>query len=364
MNYHEEAAALDRTILSCIERYAVPDFNALALEIFAHQLRHNEPYARYCAAYGAGPNAMPADWEGIPPVPSSAFKEAAVCTFDPASAQLVFETSGTTRGASGRHYMENAALYDAALLAGFRRGVLNGAREPVRFVNIVPDPRERPQSSLGYMMLRCSQTLGDGRDAWLLHGDTLDVDGFAKALAAATADGVTLCIAGTAFAFVQLLDMLGERGITSLTVPADTRLMETGGFKGRTRVVERAELYRELSNVLGIAQERIIAEYGMTELTSQYYDDPQSARSSARVKVAPPWLRARVTGADGRTLPHGTVGTLVHVDLANRSSCVAVHTEDLGVQTADGLVLIGREHGAQLRGCSLDAEQLRALAHA
>ncbi len=50
----------------------------------------------------------------------------------------------------------------------------------------------------------------------------------------------------------------------------------------------------------------------------------------------------------------------MHVDLANRSSCVAIQTEDLGVQFDEGLVLIGREQGASLRGCSLDAEELRA----
>jgi hypothetical protein len=50
------------------------------------------------------------------------------------------------------------------------------------------------------------------------------------------------------------------------------------------------------------------------------------------------------------------------VDLANRSSCVAVQTEDLGVETEDsGIILIGREQGAELRGCSLDAEALRTL---
>jgi hypothetical protein len=70
-------------------------------------------------------------------------------------------------------------------------------------------------------------------------------------------------------------------------------------------------------------------------------------------------------GPDGRTLPAGVVGALVHVDLANRSSCVAVQTEDLGVATPEGgIILIGREKGAELRGCSLDAEQLRAITRA
>lgn len=137
--------------------------------------------------------------------------------------------------------------------------------------------------------------------------------------------------------------------------------METGGFKGKTRIVERATLYAALSGTFSLPLHRIVAEYGMTELTSQYYgvtfpDDP----GEARVKAAPPWLRPRIVGPNGRTLPKGVVGALVHVDLANRSSCIAVQTEDLGAEVDGGIVLLGREQGAELRGCSLDAESLRA----
>jgi hypothetical protein len=118
-----------------------------------------------------------------------------------------------------------------------------------------------------------------------------------------------------------------------------------------------------LAQCFALDANAIVAEYGMTELTSQYYDDclvrSGSGSIAARRKSSPPTLRTRVVGPDGTTLPNGTVGALLHVDLANRSSCVAVLTEDLGVAFDDGLVLIGRESGASLRGCSLDAESLR-----
>jgi hypothetical protein len=40
-----------------------------------------------------------------------------------------------------------------------------------------------------------------------------------------------------------------------------------------------------------------------------------------------------------------------------------VQTEDLGVAVEEGgIILIGRERGSELRGCSLDAETLRTLA--
>lgn len=358
MRYREEADALDAEILHCIEQRSVPDFNDLALRIFAHQLRHNEPYAQYCALLGVTLDAMPGDWEAIPPVPAAAYKEAALCTFDPSRAALTFETSGTTNGVGGKHYMETATLYDASLLSGFRHGVLFDTHRPLRYLHLVPDPRERPHSSLGYMMRKVAQVYGDGKEGWFLHGDTLEVDAFIGHARDAARDQAAVCIAGTAFAFVNLLDELRTRGVSSLSLLPGSRIMETGGFKGRTRIVRRAQLYAELAQVFSLPQDRIIAEYGMTELTSQYYD---STFDAARIKSAPPWLRPRVVGPDGKTLPEGVVGALVHVDLANRSSCIAVQTEDLGVATDGGIILIGREQGAELRGCSLDAEQLRSL---
>jgi hypothetical protein len=96
----------------------------------------------------------------------------------------------------------------------------------------------------------------------------------------------------------------------------------------------------------------------MTELSSQYYDAPASRASARRVKQPVPWLRPIVVDAMGRPLPPGVVGAVRHIDCANRSSVVAIDTEDLGAIVDGGLVLLGREEGASLRGCSLDAEDL------
>src|SRR5581483_3329402 len=93
--YRDEANALDREILGVISRWRTVasadfDFNDLALRIFAHQLRFNRPYARYCSALGVTESTLPARWEDIPPVPAGAFKEAQLCTFEPSAAGLVF----------------------------------------------------------------------------------------------------------------------------------------------------------------------------------------------------------------------------------------------------------------------------------
>jgi hypothetical protein len=166
-----------------------------------------------------------------------------------------------------------------------------------------------------------------------------------------------MCIATTAFALVALLDELDAAG-RPLPLPPASRIMETGGFKGRTRVIGRAELYARAAAAFGIDEAAIVAEYGMTELTSQYYDSPASRWSAKRVKVPVPWLRPIVVDVNGAPVANGIVGAIRHVDCANRSSAVAIETEDLGVLTPDGLLLLGREEGAALRGCSLDAEDL------
>lgn len=376
MNDSEYAAAsqrLDAELLAAIARWhrdgtllEAGAFDDLAMHLLRYQLRYNRPYARYCARLGVTPDALPDSWECIPAVPAAAFKEAALATFDPAQAALAFTTSGTTTGTAGRHYFESAALYDAALLAAFDRFVLpDGAA--LRYLNLVPDPLERPTSSLGYMLARVARERGVGETGWYVRGDRLDDAAFERSLRDAAAAGQPVCVAATAFALAAAIEAL-ERRDARVELAPGSRVMETGGFKGRTRAIERDELYRRACERFGLRDDAIVAEYGMTELTSQYYDDvlvrPADALRKVRRKVAPPWLRTRVAGPDGGTLPAGIVGTLVHVDLANRSSCIAVATEDLGAwfeateQRPAGLVLIGRDRGAELRGCSLDAETL------
>ena len=62
----------------------------------------------------------------------------------------------------------------------------------------------------------------------------------------------------------------------------------------------------------------------------------------------------------GNPLPAGQTGYLRHVDLANRSSIIAIDTEDRGYAVEGGFVLLGRDETAPPRGCSLDAEDLLA----
>lgn len=372
-------------------------FEALALAMSAYQLARNVPYARYAASLGVDVAHPPRTWREIPAVPARAFKDATLATFPPNQAELTFHTSGTTADVAGKHYIEHAGLYDAALLAGFDRFMLDdraagdaarrsggialaidnrgshpGAlRAKLRYLNVVPNPRFRPHSSLAYMMGHVSVLRGDGKAQYFLDDDPslgpsarepwVDVDGFGHALERAIAEKQPVCLAGTAFGFVALLDGL-EAEHRQFVCPSGSRIMETGGFKGRARVVERTQLYARLEAALAIGTSSIVAEYGMTELVTQYYDAPERRTADARIKRAPPWLRTLVVDGNGREVPSGETGSLRHVDLGNRSSVIAIETEDQGYACNDGIVLLGRALDAAPRGCSLDTEDLIARA--
>ena len=222
------------------------------------------------------------------------------------------------------------ALYDAALLAGFDRFMLaDGAA--LRYLNCVPNPREAPHSSLGYMMKRVAETRGDGKTGWYLRDGDLLFEAFKSDYgsrsrrvnrSASQRPPLRSCMCSTRW----------RRGLR-VSLPPGSRIMETGGFKGRSRMVSREELYERTCDRFGVVPRRVVAEYGMTELSSQYYDRmPADAVLAQRRKVAPPWLRARVVGPDRKTLANGEIGAILHVDLANRSSCIAIQTEDLGIQ--------------------------------
>ena len=128
--------------------------------------------------------------------------------------------------------------------------------------------------------------------------------------------------------------------------------MDTGGMKTTTRDVTRDSFLHQVSTYLGIAEGECYNEYGMCELSSQFY-----ARGASQSFQAPPWVRTlAIDGKTGERLPEGQVGMLRHFDLANVDSVLAVQTEDLGSALPQGFVFKGRASSAELKGCSLDLE--------
>ncbi len=350
--------ALDRRVLAVIGRGVdapldEAELDALALELFAWQHEHCEAYRRLCAASGRSPDSV-GHWTEIPAAPTGAFKEARLAAFPESATVRVFRTSGSTAGKRGELHLDTLELYTASLLATFGAHIVPEAR-PLPFVVLAPPASQAPDSSLSYMYDVAARHLGRGEPVFCVTRDGWDPAAAIEQLRGLEGPAA---VVGTAFAFVHLIDALGAAG-EQLRLPAGTRVMETGGFKGRSRELTRDALHAGIESALGVARERIVNQYGMCELGSQFYEDSLRRGRASEVKRVPPWVRTRVVDpATLREAASGEVGMLVHLDLANTGSVLAVQTSDAGRAVDGGFEVLGRLPGAEARGCSLAADAL------
>ncbi len=406
----------------------------LALRVLRFQAGENPVYGALVRARGLDPARIDR-WENFPPLPARAFREFPVYCGAPGSEEARFLTSGTTTrpaaiaeppaaptrppagavegsgtstaGEAGRglHRVRDLSIYRTSLLVQAERYLAHP--RPRRVLALLPSPADRPDSSLVHMAGVFHREWDDGAGGFFADsGWTLHREAFLEALDGARRDGVPTLLIGTAFAWVHWLEGRGPTGGDRASfgggdrigLPEGSVLVETGGFKGRSRRVPREELYAALASRLGIPRRRIVNEYGMTEMLSQFYEpvlhemvgtgrgpggdgvaDSEGDTSDpldARWHEGPPWVRTRIL--DPVTLDPvqaGVPGLLCHLDLANLFSASHILTEDRGVSVGgaagspepagrgaagrgSAFRLIGRAPGAEPRGCSLVMEEL------
>jgi len=346
-------------ILDRISRYLTDPrsaaFDELALAAFAFQYERIEPYRRLCQGRGVTPETVAADWRRVPPVPTSAFKTLTLAAEAP---REVFRSSGTTatEGERSVHHHPYPDLYRQVIDASFPRFCLPlGA--PVPMLSLVPTREQLPDSSLSFMIDHVLARYGAPQSATAFGARGVEVPKARSWAGGRQREGRPVLVLATALALAQWLDAL-ERQDLRFRLPAGSAVFETGGFKGRSTELTREDLLARLGERLHVTPRAVVREYGMTELTSQFYTrallggDPD-------LFVAPHWTRVRIL--DPATLeeaPAGTPGLVAVFDLANLGSAVHLLTEDLGVAEGEGFRLLGRAAGAELRGCSLVAEEL------
>ena len=338
------------------------EFERRSLKAFAHQFDYCSPYRAFCERRGITPGTV-AGWEDIPAVPATAFKYFDFVSAPTRDDSAVFQTSGTTRGheARGCHHIPRLSLYRASLLPPLEAALLSGLPEPMRFLSLVPDPKGVPESSLSYMVGAAAERYAAQTD-WLVDAEgNFDEARLSSVLEVVHDANEPVLVLGTALAFLHVLD---RSDLRLGPLPDGSRIMETGGFKGARRTISREELYQRISLETQVSTERIVNEYGMTELLSQLYEPVLTEGLDAvGVHLAPPWLRVRALDPTTlHRLPEGEDGILAFFDLANLGSICHVLTEDIG-SVAEGRVrLRGRVPGSEPRGCSRAMDDLMAAA--
>ncbi|MBX3128268.1 MAG: acyl-protein synthetase [Polyangiaceae bacterium] len=370
----EEILSRSDALHERVQRFALANdgdsFDAIACDIARFQADAIPGYRRLADARGS----LLDDASALPAVPTDAFRLTRVAVHDSADDVTRFVSSGTTAEARSVHALRRTDTLERLALSWGRKALV--PHWPARRVVIAlaPHPGAPATSSLGFMMRSFIASL-DGRALaadpagaafdpdssarWLASPQGLDAEGVRRAALVALERQEPLLVLATSFALVALLDGLGgER----LRAPKNSVVMQTGGFKGRTRTVSPGALSSAIARAFGIDEARIVGEYGMTELSSQAYEGTLADAELSgppSVYLPPPWLRIHsVDPVRLIRLPPGEVGLARFVDLANVDSAVCIVTKDLVREVDGGVELIGRSPGAPLRGCSLTLEQL------
>jgi hypothetical protein len=333
--------SLEAEILRFLSEPAEEGFASLALAIFNYQRRENPVYAKYCQFLGTPEQVE--SWREIPAVPQIAFKRHEFRSFPRRQTKTEFRTSGTTGEGHGKHFFPSLRLYEAAVQRGWDYFRLPRSR----MLLLMQNSEDAPFSSLS----RMGGILADFQPDrfFIAKNGSFELDRLRSQIVDREEPVILF---GTALAFLHLLEKAPDH---HLKLPLGSLAMETGGFKGSGREISKRDLYHSLSLDLGIPVDSIWNEYGMTELSSQFY-----SHGVGRSHRAPPWMRFQIIDPEtSEEASPGEMGLLRIVDLANLWSALAVLTQDLAIAQPDGgFLLLGRDPAALPRGCSRAMDEL------
>jgi hypothetical protein len=311
-------------------RFGEGSFEELILTAHSFQRTACAPYAAHCSNF-----AIPTTWDEIPAIPLSAFRHAPIRSFAAAQTVRSFRTSGTTGEGYGEHHFRTLELYRLAALTGWRDAGLPGEN----LFCLMPSAQESPHSSLSCMA------------GWLAPRERFFLGEWDRLLKVFSAERKPLALFGTALAFLNFFEWLGDR---QLALSRGSVAIETGGYKGTNRSLPKSELYSLFQRHFGLDDNEIWNEYGMTELSSQFY-----ARGSRSPHRGGAWVRTRVIDPEtGKECADGETGMLRVFDLANVGSCCVLQTRDLAIRRGSNFELLGRDPAALPRGCSRAADEL------
>jgi len=344
-------------------------FEKLALQLFAFQFETIAPYQRLCRGQGVTPERV-TTWRQIPAVPAEAFKAYPLFSGELESDVVrTFRSSGTTDPArsSQAHFSRSGlALMNAAVEANARRALFSDGQR-ARILVLAPSPEQAPHMIMVHGLAHLVRTFGLEGSRFMLGPKGLDPEVLWSELVQCQERGVPVALLGSSFGFVHFFDGMEGQGRT-LALPEGSRLMDAGGYKGRSREIGRGQFVTWASSRCGVPVTRVVNLLGMTELASQIYDRIDG--NGERVKQSPPWMRTEVVDPrrrDGDGHGHtpyrvedGQVGLLRHLDLANVERPLMIQSEDVGrAMAGGGFEILGRAKGAEPRGCSLNADDLR-----
>lgn len=329
---------------SFIENPGFSSFDELAVGLHQYQLQQNPGFRKHCAQVEKYDIEH---WQQHPALSTDTFKlEPNPTCLAPDERRVTYMTSGTTKDIRGQHYFRSTELYQHSVLHAWNT---LGLPKIHKLFILTPPPEQAPHSSLSSMMEMLAQVHAP-EAIYLIDRDMLDI---APLIAAAEA-GEPVTLLGTALAFLNAFELLGD---STLGFAEGSWAMETGGYKGSGRSLSKEQLYSQFQKHLGLENDAIWNEYSMTELSSQFY-----THGIGRPHRAPHWMKIEVLSPEtDKAVAPGEIGYLKIYDLANIDSVAGIRTQDLAIyHDPHSFTLIGRDPSALPRGCSRAIDEVLA----
>ncbi|WP_247747419.1 long-chain fatty acid--CoA ligase [Alkalihalobacillus sp. BA299] len=339
------------------------EFNTMALKVFQFQYEYNQPFRKFCRKRRVSPRTVKY-FTDIPPVPIDAFKLTTLSSFPIEETESLFMTSGTTNPEKrGKNYHRDLEIYDLSMKVHFKSFVMPDLDKMKMFI-LFPKESELPNSSLAHYLHIAKEHFGTEESKYAMSSNGFEFGSFIEQLQFAEKNEEPILLIGATFSFIHLLDECKKKNI-SFNLPPNSRMMDTGGAKGRSRELDPKQFKQEMCQLFSLPVEMCVNMYGMTELSSQFYDrnlyDYFEQQQISTLKKAPHWVRTLVLDIERmEEKTKGEKGIIVHYDLANINSVMSILTEDVGIHEEGGFQLLGRAKGAEAKGCSLAVEQFLA----
>ena len=312
------------------------DFLNASLKTFRYQYENIEIYRKFVDYLNINPYEVKS-LDKIPFLPIEMFKNHQILDKN-VTADLFFQSSGTTQMNLSKHFIANPELYEESIYKSFEQFI--GKPEEFIFLGLLPSYLEKQNSSLIYMVDYLMKKSDKPENGYFLynHSDLFDLLSQLK--------DKKVILFGVSFALLDFLDTLESLDL-SISESLNLTVIETGGMKGRKEEMTKDELLNILQS--GFNTDKIYSEYSMTELLSQAYSLGNNEYS------CPNWMRIMVRNAEDPFSyeQEGRTGAINIIDLANTHSCSFIATQDLGKITGDKFQVLGRIDHSDIRGCSL-----------
>jgi hypothetical protein len=298
-------------------------------------------------------------------VPDSAFRAGTLFHFEDATPVRAFRTSGTSGQSRGvAEYSERGLdLMRCSIVANARRHIFGWLDRPT-VIRLVPDVRVVPDGVMSYGMALLAETFGDpATSASIVGPKGLDIPTLLERLDRAVSEQRPVVMIGGSFAFVHLCDALAAQD-RRWALPQGSRIVDAGGFKGRSRELDVDVLRGELAAIFGVARGGFTNIFGMTELASQLYDASQTrvGPKGERPKHPLGFVQPRVRDPFTWSMTDSGPGLLEVADLCVLDRPHVVLTGDWGIASREGIAITGRVVASESRGCALAFESPIALA--